>query len=78
MLSMNSDLASKIVSLRPAIEGLIIRSTQDPNEIINRTQSVEQLCHLIRLLSDQQLEHILCEKIDENNQTQQSQNQPFS
>lgn len=72
MLNMNIDLASKIVGLRPAIEGLIIRSTQEPNEIINRSQSLEQLCNLIRLLSDQQLEHVLCEKINDNEDTRQT------
>jgi len=69
---MNIDIASKIVALRPAIEALVIRSTQDPNAIINRPESVEQLCQLIRLLSDQQLEHVLCEKLNENNETKQT------
>ena len=69
MLNMNIELASKIVSLRPAIEALITRCTQEPNEIINRSEPVEKLCNLIRLLSDQQLEHILCEKINEDNRT---------
>jgi hypothetical protein len=69
---MNTDIASKIVALRPAIEALIIRSTQDPNSIINRPESVEQLCNLIRLLSDQQLEHILCEKINEDHETKET------
>jgi hypothetical protein len=69
---MNIDIASKIVALRPAIEALVIRSTQDPNAIINRPESVEQLCQLIRLLSDQQLEHVLCEKLNENNETIQT------
>jgi hypothetical protein len=77
MLNMNIDIASKTVALRPAIEALIIRSTQEPNEIINRPQSVEQLCHLIRLLSDQQLEHVLCEKINETNDTRQPENSNF-
>jgi hypothetical protein len=77
MLNMNIELASKIVALRPAIEALIIRSTQEPNEIINRPQSVEQLCNLIRLLSDQQLEHVLCEKINEDNETRQAENSNF-
>ncbi len=72
MLNMNIDIASKIVALRPAIEALVIRSTQDPNAIINRPESVEQLCQLIRLLSDQQLEHVLCEKLNENNETIQT------
>jgi hypothetical protein len=72
MLNMNIDIASKIVALRPAIEALIIRSTQEPNAIINRPESVEQLCQLIRLLSDQQLEHVLCEKVNENNETIQT------
>jgi hypothetical protein len=72
MLNMNIDIASKIVALRPAIEALIVRSTQDPNAIINRPESVEQLCQLIRLLSDQQLEHVLCEKVNENNETIQT------
>ncbi|CAF1338961.1 unnamed protein product [Adineta steineri] len=69
MLNMNTDLASKIVSIRPAIEALIIRCTQQPNDITSRPLSVEQLCNLIRLLSDQQLEHVLCENIIENNET---------
>ncbi len=77
MLNMNIDIASKTVALRPAIEALIIRSTQEPNEIINRPQSVEQLCHLIHLLSDQQLEHVLCEKINETNDTRQTENSNF-
>src|SRR5689334_2536932 len=55
LLNMNIELASKVVALRPAIEALIIRCTQEPNDIINRPPSVEQLCNLIRLLSDQQL-----------------------
>lgn len=66
---MNVNIASKIVALRPAIEALIVRSTQNPDSVINRPESVEQLCQLIRLLSDQQLEHVLCEKINENNET---------
>ncbi len=74
---MNIDIASKIVAIRPAIEALIIRATQEPNQIINRPQSVEQLCNLIRLLSDQQLEHVLCEKINENNDTRQVENSNF-
>ncbi len=74
---MNVDIASKIVALRPAIEALIIRCTQEPNEIINRPESVEQLCHLIRLLSDQQLEHVLCEKINEDNEKKQADNSNF-
>ena len=69
MLNIDVDIASKIVALRPAIEALIVRSTQEPNAIIQRPESVEQLCHLIRLLSDQQLEHVLCEKVNENNET---------
>ncbi len=69
---MNIDIASKIVALRSAIEALVIRSTQEPNAIINRPESVEQLCQLIRLLSDQQLEHVLCEKLNENNETKQT------
>lgn len=69
LLNMDIELASKIVSLRPAIEALMIRCTQDPNNIVNRPQPMEQLCNLIRLLSDQQLEHIFCEKINENNDT---------
>jgi hypothetical protein len=77
MLNMNIDIASKIVAIRPAIEALIIRCTQEPNEIINRPQSVEQLCNLIRLLSDQQLEHVLCEKINEDNETRQAENSNF-
>jgi hypothetical protein len=72
-----TDIASKIVALRPAIEALIIRSTQEPNQVINRPQPVEQLCNLIRLLSDQQLEHVLCEKINENNDTRQPENSNF-
>ncbi|CAF1320926.1 unnamed protein product [Adineta steineri] len=52
MLNMNTDLASKIVSIRPAIEALIIRCTQQPNDITSHLLSVEQLCNLIRLLSD--------------------------
>ncbi len=71
---MNIDIASKIVALRPAIEALIIRSTQDPNSIMNCPQPVEQLCHLIRLLSDQQLEHVLCEKIPEDHDIKQTDN----
>ncbi|CAF3251955.1 unnamed protein product [Rotaria socialis] len=78
LLNMNVDLASKIVSLRPAVEALIIRCTQEPNDIINRPQSVEQLCNLIRLLSDQQLEHILCEKVNEDNNNIQSVNANFN
>jgi hypothetical protein len=74
---MNIDIASKIVALRPAIEALVIRSTQDPNAIINRPESVEQLCQLIRLLSDQQLEHVLCEKLNENNETIQTESSNF-
>jgi len=74
---MNTELASKIVAIRPAIEALIIRCTQEPNDIINRPPSVEQLCHLIRLLSDQQLEHVLCEKIIEHTETGQSLNPNF-
>ncbi len=77
MLNMNIDIASKIVALRPAIEALVIRSTQDPNAIINRPESVEQLCQLIRLLSDQQLEHVLCEKLNENNETIQTESSNF-
>jgi hypothetical protein len=77
MLNMNIDIASKIVALRPAIEALIIRSTQEPNQVINRPQPVEQLCNLIRLLSDQQLEHVLCEKINEDNETRQPENSNF-
>jgi hypothetical protein len=69
---MNIDIASKIVALKSAIEALVIRSTQEPNAIINRPESVEQLCQLIRLLSDQQLEHVLCEKLNENNETIQT------
>ena len=69
MLSMSTELAAKIVAIRPAIEALIIRCTQEPNEVVNRPTSVEQLCNLIRLLSDQQLEHVLCEKINENSST---------
>ena len=65
---MDVDLASKIVSIRPAIEALIIQCTQDPNQIVNRPPANDQLCNLIRLLSDQQLEHVLCEKINDNNQ----------
>ncbi|CAF4906637.1 unnamed protein product [Rotaria sp. Silwood1] len=76
---MNIELASKIVSIRPAIESLIIRCTQEPNDIINHSESVEKLCNLIRLLSDQQLEHILCEKINENNNnTTESTNSNFN
>lgn len=63
---MNIELASKIVALRPAIEALIVRCTQNPDDITNCPQTIEQLCNLIRLLSDQQLEHILCEEIHEN------------
>ncbi|CAF4289212.1 unnamed protein product, partial [Rotaria sp. Silwood2] len=57
---------------------LIIRCTQEPNDIINRPPTVEKLCNLIRLLSDQQLEHILCEKINENNNTTESTNSNFN
>ena len=71
---MNVNIASKIVALRPAIEALIVRSTQNPDSVINRPESVEQLCQLIRLLSDQQLEHVLCEKINETNETTLSDN----
>ncbi len=74
---MNIDIASKIVALRPAIEALIIRTTQEPNQINNCPQSVEQLCNLIRLLSDQQLEHVLCEKINEDSETRQPENSNF-
>jgi hypothetical protein len=74
---MNIDIASKIVALRSAIEALVIRSTQEPNAIINRPESVEQLCQLIRLLSDQQLEHVLCEKLNENNETIQTESSNF-
>jgi hypothetical protein len=74
MLNMNTELASKVVAVRPAIEALIVRCTQEPNDIINRPQSIEQLCNLIRLLSDQQLEHVLCEKISEHNETTQADN----
>ena len=77
MLGMNTQLASKIVAIRPAVEALIIRCTQEPNDIINRPPSVEQLCNLIRLLSDQQLEHVLCEKISEHTETTQSMNPNF-
>ncbi len=74
---MNIDIESKIVALRSAIEALVIRSTQEPNAIINRPESVEQLCQLIRLLSDQQLEHVLCEKLNENNETIQTESSNF-
>ncbi|UJR34291.1 hypothetical protein I4U23_021695 [Adineta vaga] len=74
LLNMDIDLASKIVSIRPAIEALIIRCTQDPNEIINHPPSIDQLCNLIRLLSDQQLEHVLCEKVIENDEIPQTTN----
>lgn len=74
MLNMDIHLASKIVALRPAIEALIIRCTQEPNDIINRPPSVDQLCNLIRLLSDQQLEHVLCEKVTEQTESTQSAN----
>ena len=66
---MNVNIALKIVALRPAIEALIVRSTQNPDSITNRSESVEQLCQLIRLLSDQQLEHVLCEKINETTES---------
>lgn len=72
MLNINVSIASKIVAIRPAIEALIVRSTQNPDSIVNRVESVEQLCQLIRLLSDQQLEHVLCEKINEMDGTAQS------
>ncbi|CAF4614969.1 unnamed protein product, partial [Rotaria sp. Silwood2] len=78
LLNMNIELASKIVAIRPAIEALIIRCTQEPNDIINRPATVEKLCYLIRLLSDQQLEHILCEKINENNNTTESTDSNFN
>ncbi|CAF1449446.1 unnamed protein product [Adineta ricciae] len=68
LLNMDMKLASKIVSIRPAIEALIVQCTQDPNQIVNRPSANDQLCNLIRLLSDQQLEHVLCEKINDNNQ----------
>ena len=78
MLNINVGIASKIVALRPAIEALIVRSTQNPDSIANRPESVEQLCQLIRLLSDQQLEHVLCEKIIEKDETAQSDTPSFN
>ncbi|CAF4680508.1 unnamed protein product, partial [Rotaria sp. Silwood2] len=63
MLNINIEIASRIFLFRPGIQALIIRCTQEPNNAINRLKSVEQLCNLIRLLSDQHREHILCEKI---------------
>lgn len=67
---MNVDLASKLVSLRPAIEALIIRCIKEPNEMIHHSTSIEQLCHLILLLSDQQGQNVRCEKLsDQSNST---------
>jgi len=74
MLNIDIQLASKIVALRPAIEALIIRCTQQPDDITNRPPSVDQLCNLVRLLSDQQLQHVLCEKVTEQSETTQSAN----
>ena len=62
---MNVELASKIVSLRPALESLIVRCTQQPAELLNRSPMIEQFSHLIHLLSDQQLEHVLCQSTEE-------------
>lgn len=62
---MNVELASKIVSLRPALESLIVRCTQQPTELLNRSPMIEQFSHLIHLLSDQQLEHVLCQSTEE-------------
>ncbi|CAF3002298.1 unnamed protein product [Rotaria sp. Silwood2] len=67
MLKISIEIESKIVVFRPVIKALIIRCTQEPNNIINRLKSCEQLCNGIRLLIDQQLEHVLCEQISKYN-----------
>ncbi|CAF0906923.1 unnamed protein product, partial [Didymodactylos carnosus] len=77
VLNMNESLASKIVSLRPAIEALIIRCTKDPNEALNRPQDIEQLLYLIRLLSDQVYEHVLCEKVPNSDDSTATQTLKF-
>ncbi|CAF1354705.1 unnamed protein product, partial [Rotaria sordida] len=74
ILNINIKIVLKIIVCRPGIAALIIRCTQEPNNIINRLKSVEQLCNSIRFLSDQQLEYVLCEKIFKHNKRKQSLN----
>ena len=62
-LEIEVDLAAKLASIRPAVEALIIRCVQEPNEMIHRSPSIAQLSHLIELLSDQQGQHVQCEKL---------------
>ena len=37
--------------------------------MIHRSPSIEQLCHLVILLSDQQGEHVRCEKVSDQTNT---------
>lgn len=63
MLHIDAHVASKLASLRPAIESLTIRYTQNPGEASQQYSNDRELFHLIQLLSDQKLEHVLCQKI---------------
>lgn len=69
---MNVDLASKIVSLRLGIECLIVRYTQQPDQIVNHQQTIDEFCRLITYLSDQQFVHVNFHKIDDNEQQNNS------
>lgn len=66
---MNIELASKIVSLRNGIESLIIRFSQQPEQILHRSPTIDQFCHLITSLSDQQFQCVFYEKMNTDQQT---------
>lgn len=48
---MDPQVAAKIVALRPALEALIVRATQNPTCIQNPGPQEEQLMNVVRSLS---------------------------
>ena len=50
-MKIDPQVAVKILSLRPALEAMIVRATQNPESIQNPDPQEEQLMNIVRALS---------------------------
>jgi ATP-dependent RNA helicase A len=71
-LSMERELAAVAVSLRVALDHVLMLATQDPQIILANPPQIEYLSQVMFMLSDQNCNHIVYSKLDAN-QCQQAQ-----
>jgi ATP-dependent RNA helicase A len=65
-LSIERDVASLVTSLRVALDYVLVLCTKDPQEILTNPSKIEQLGKTIGCLSDQDSNHIVYTRLDNN------------